>query len=81
MLFFAWPYRLAAITLCIAAVVAISQALAAANTVPATHAGDGAGTVSGYTVSSVVYTLKAPTRRTSTRWTSTSMSRPRPAPR
>ena len=57
MLFFAWPYRLAAITLCIAAVVAISQALAAANTVPATYAGDGSGTISGYTVSSVVYTL------------------------
>lgn len=42
------------------AVVAISvaaYAFAAANTVPDTKAGDGSGAVSGYTVTSVVYTL------------------------
>lgn len=42
------------------AVVAISvaaYAFAAANTVPNTRAGDGTGTVSGYNVTNVVYTL------------------------
>jgi hypothetical protein len=34
-----------------------SYAFAAANTVPATKAGDGNGTISGYTVSNVVYNL------------------------
>lgn len=44
----------------IAAGVAVALAvfgLAASNTVPATRAGDGAGAISGYTVSNVVYTL------------------------
>jgi len=36
-----------------------SYAFAASNTVPATKAGDGTGVVSGYTVTSVVYTLNA----------------------
>ncbi len=43
-------------------VIAISgsaYAFAAANTVPDTNAGDGVGVVSGYTVTSVVYTLNA----------------------
>ena len=43
-------------------VVAISvtaYAFAASNTVPATKAGDGVGTVSGYTVTGVAYTLNA----------------------
>ncbi|MDP1548270.1 MAG: hypothetical protein Q8L87_19830 [Anaerolineales bacterium] len=34
-----------------------AYAFAAANTVPATKAGDGLGVVSGYTITSVVYTL------------------------
>jgi hypothetical protein len=34
-------------------------AFAAANTVPATRAGDGSGAISGYTASSVVYTLNS----------------------
>jgi len=34
-------------------------AFAASNTVPATRAGDGSGAISGYTASSVVYTLNA----------------------
>jgi hypothetical protein len=44
----------------VVAVIAISittYAFAAANTVPDTKAGDGLGTVSGYTVTSVAYTL------------------------
>jgi archaellin len=48
----------------IAAIVAAVVALAAyvftaTNTVPATNAGSGSGTISGYTVSSVAYTLNA----------------------
>ena len=34
-----------------------AYAFAAANTVPATKAGDGSGTISGYTISNVVYNL------------------------
>lgn len=36
-------------------------AFAATNTVPGTYAGEGAGTVSGYTVTNVVYNLNAAT--------------------
>lgn len=36
-------------------------AFAATNTVPGTYAGEGAGTVSGYTVTNVVYNLNATT--------------------
>ncbi len=39
------------------AISVASYAFAAANTVPATKAGDGLGVVSGYTITSVVYTL------------------------
>ena len=43
----------------------------AANTVPASHAGDGSGTVSGYTVSAIHYVLNAttPTNVTSVTFT------------
>ncbi|MBL8088722.1 MAG: hypothetical protein KF758_00985 [Anaerolineales bacterium] len=41
----------------IVAISAAAYAFAAANTVPDTRAGDGTGTVSGYTVTSVQYTL------------------------
>ncbi len=41
-------------------ILAISTyAFAAANTVPATKAGDGSGVISGYTVSNVAYNLNA----------------------
>ena len=41
-------------------VLAVSAyAFAAANTVPATKAGDGSGAISGYTVSNVAYNLNA----------------------
>lgn len=39
------------------AFASVANALAAANIVPATYAGDGAGTISGYTVSAVQYIL------------------------
>ncbi len=41
----------------IVAISVASYAFAAANTVPATKAGDGSGAVSGYTITSVEYTL------------------------
>lgn len=40
-------------------VAAAAYAFAAANTVPNTKAGAGSGTISGYTVSAVVYNLNA----------------------
>jgi hypothetical protein len=44
----------------VAALVALAAyAFTASNTVPPTNAGEGSGTISGYTVSSVVYTLNA----------------------
>ena len=41
------------------AFASVATAYAAANTVPATNAGDGAGTISGYTISAVHYDLNA----------------------
>ena len=41
----------------IVAISAAAYAFAASNTVPNTRAGDGTGTVSGYTVTGVAYTL------------------------
>ena len=40
-------------------ITSVAYAYAASNTVPATTAGDGQGTISGYTVTNVVYTLGA----------------------
>jgi hypothetical protein len=51
--------RFATVLLVSGALVAGTYAFTAANTVPTTHAGDGSGTVSGYTVSAVHYTLNA----------------------
>ena len=42
-----------------AAIGLTATAFAAANTVPASKAGDGAGTISGYTVSTIKYNLNA----------------------
>ena len=47
------------VVVAVLAIAAASYAFAASNTVPATKAGDGTGAVSGYTVTSVVYTLNA----------------------
>ena len=41
------------------AMAGVANALAAANTVPATSAGDGNGTISGYTITNVHYNLNA----------------------
>ena len=47
-------------TLILAALLALAvYAFAAANTVPATKAGDGSGAISGYTISAVHYGLNA----------------------
>lgn len=40
-------------------VIAATQAFTASNTVPGTKAGDGLGTITGYVVSSVAYTLNS----------------------
>jgi len=47
------------VVVAVLAIAAASYAFAASNTVPTTKAGDGTGAVSGYTVTSVVYTLNA----------------------
>lgn len=51
--------RLATVALVSGAIVAGTYAFTAANTVPATKAGDGQGTVTGYVLSSVHYNLNA----------------------
>ncbi len=51
--------RLAAVILLTCVLVAGTYAYTAANTVPASKAGDGSGAVSGYTVSVVHYNLNA----------------------
>jgi hypothetical protein len=59
-----FPSRALKISLIVIVTLAIAgaaSALAAANTVPASHAGDGANTVAGYTVSAIHYTLNAAT--------------------
>ena len=45
--------------LLVATVTGVSYTFAAANTVPATKAGDGAGVISGFTITNVTYTLNA----------------------
>lgn len=51
--------RIAALSAVTIAALATVFGLTASNTVPATRAGDGSGTISGYTVSSVAYTLNS----------------------
>jgi hypothetical protein len=53
--------RLAIVTLVALMVAASAYAFTAANTVPNTTAGDGSGTITGYTVSAVAYVLAAAT--------------------
>ncbi len=53
--------RLALVVLAALIVSASAYAFTASNTVPASNAGDGSGTISGYTVSSVAYVLAAAT--------------------
>jgi hypothetical protein len=49
--------RLGAVLLLAVAVMAGAYGFTATNSVPSTKAGDGSGTISGYTVSGVTYTL------------------------
>ena len=51
--------RTAVIIAAAAALAFAAYAFTAANTVPASKAGDGSGTISGYTVSNVAYQLEA----------------------
>ena len=50
-------FKILLIVFTITAISVVAYAFAAANTVPATKAGDGLGAVSGYTITSVEYTL------------------------
>ena len=52
--------RRTAVIIAVAAALAFAAyAFTAANTVPSSKAGDGSGTISGYTVSNIAYTLDA----------------------
>lgn len=51
--------RLSTVLVLSGAIVAGTYAFTAANTVPASKAGDGTGTVTGYTVSAIHYNLNA----------------------
>jgi hypothetical protein len=53
--------KLVVIVVIALALSGFTYAFAAANTVPATYAGDGAGTISGYTITNVVYHLNGTT--------------------
>jgi hypothetical protein len=55
------PIRLVASLAMLLILSSVAYGFAAANTVPASGAGDGAGTISGYTVGAVKYTLNATT--------------------
>jgi hypothetical protein len=55
------PMRLVLIAVVAAVVAGGAYAFTAANTVPSTNAGSGSGTVSGYTVSNIHYSLDAAT--------------------
>ena len=53
--------RVALVGVAAAGTAGAAQAFTASNTVPTSQAGSGSGTVSGYTVSSLAYTLDATT--------------------
>ncbi len=55
------PLRIVLVAVVAAVVAGGAYAFTAANTVPATNAGSGSGTVSGYTVSSIHYGLNSTT--------------------
>ena len=55
----AWRVPIIVVGISGVALTVVSYAFAAANTVPATKAGDGAGAITGFTISNVVYTLNA----------------------
>lgn len=53
----AWRTPLFIVVIAVSAVTAAGYTLAAGNTVPATKAGEAGTTISGYTITNVVYTL------------------------
>ncbi len=58
-MFLSRAFKVLLIVIVVIVFASIATAYAAANTVPGTNAGDGAGTISGYTISSVHYNLNA----------------------
>ena len=54
---FSWPSRLVVIGVLALSLMGFSYAFAAATVVPGTTVGEGAGTISGYTITNVVFTL------------------------
>ncbi len=51
--------RLVTVFMLVAVIAAATYAFAAANTVPASYAGDGSGAISGFVISNIHYTLNA----------------------
>ena len=51
------PVRIGLLFVLVATAALIATAFTAANTVPATNAGDGSAAISGYTITGVTYTL------------------------
>ena len=58
-MFLSRAFKIFLVVLVAFAFASVATAYAAVNTVPATNAGDGAGTISGYTISAVHYDLNA----------------------
>jgi len=58
-MFLSRAFKIFLVVLVAFAFASVATAYAAANTVPPTNAGDGAGTISGYTISAVHYDLNA----------------------
>ncbi|HVN16603.1 MAG TPA: hypothetical protein VMT73_12735 [Anaerolineales bacterium] len=52
-------FKVLLVALAVIAIAVSAYAFAASNTVPNTQAGDGSGTVSGYTVSAIAYNLNS----------------------
>ncbi len=53
------PLKIGLLFVLVATVALVATAFTAANTVPATNAGDGSAAISGYTITGVSYTLNA----------------------
>jgi hypothetical protein len=53
--------RVVVLAIAVGILASAAYAFTASNTVPATQAGSGSGSISGYTASSIVYTLNATT--------------------
>ena len=58
-MFLSRAFKVLSIVIVVIVFASIASAYAAANTVPGTKVGDGSGTISGYTISSVHYNLNA----------------------